>query len=152
SLFKANGPSPFIEYPANEVHVFPRSNREAYWSGNIFGLNNILPAVFACEVRPTSVCGGPPPFPSQLCDPSVTATCSPCSLPFQTGSGTVVFPNAHFWLASVWDTQKGYAPFRACSPDLSTCVAHYEGTIDTNSAPCTSLNVNVDSASPRPYP
>ena len=360
SLVRANGASPSVEYPANEVHVFPRSNREAHWAGNIFGRSNITPAVFGCEARPVLACDGPPCAP-QFCDAGVPApVCSPCGLggyvdfatypdatevasgdvtgaafsptsvagdqwaaagvhfngtgllvdqpnpsdgksthpdgwcagggyacqdnlallsangtgavfdtlrltfdqeqsavtldidgayecdstafgvtlldaaapvasltltqadeiapcpasqtQFQTcgrfrisgpnlqafnevriapttcvgagsactvssgdtsehpecggvlidnvsfdgplfkpGSGSAIFPNAHFWLSSFWDANQAYAKSRSCSGDRSTCVARYEGTIDSNSAPCTQQNIDVDSTSPLPY-
>jgi len=64
---------------------------------------------------------------------------------------SIAFPNAHVWLSKNWGDTQGYYQNRACTSDLSTCIAHYEGTIEstpTTSAGCTTPSVDHVGLSP----
>lgn len=49
---------------------------------------------------------------------------------------SIAFPNAHVWISSTWGDSQGYFQKRACTSDLSTCIANFQGTIDTGPARC----------------
>ena len=59
----------------------------------------------------------------------------------------IAFPNAHLWLSKSWGDTQGYYRKRSCTSDLSTCIANFEGTIETtasNPAGCAQLSSSVD--------
>jgi hypothetical protein len=147
-------------YPADEVDIFPRNNREMTASGNIFGQANIDPALWSCEARLffSGIEGGG--FTVQLCDASNTDGCTPCIRPFEPGALHVIFPNAHLWLSQNWNSAQDYYQARSCSSDLSTCIANFEGLIDAfsfNAASgsfvprCQVQSADRDSHRPLPY-
>jgi len=151
-----------VSYPADELDIFPRTNREMTARGNIFGQANIDPALWSCEARlffNENVEGGPL-FTVRLCDASNTDGCTPCTRPFEPGALHVIFPNAHLWLSQNWNSAQDYYQARSCSSDLSTCIATFEGLIDAfsfNAAtgnfvpPCQVQSADTDSHRPLPY-
>jgi hypothetical protein len=149
-----------VRYPADEVDIFPRNNREMTAWGNIFGQANIDPALWSCEARLffSQIEGGG--FTVQLCDASNTDGCTPCTRPFEPGALHVIFPNAHLWLSQNWNSAQDYYQARSCSSDLSTCIATFEGLVDAfsfNAAsgsfvpPCQVQSADRDSHQPLPY-
>jgi TolB protein len=49
------GPTGLVQFPANEMDIFPSKNREMTTAGNIFGSTKIDPGLWSCEARsPTS--------------------------------------------------------------------------------------------------
>ena len=89
-----------------------------------------------------------------------TANCPGPSCPTNCGGmffdnltfplGVVVFPDAHMWLGGSF-ANNAYAEGRMCSSDSSSCLANYEGSIDSGLAPCLSLDLDADTANPRSY-
>ncbi len=162
-----------LHFPADEIFVFP--NREMYSTAMIFDLapgdGNIVPIagvtdqgapVADCEPRINS-----DGF-TEFCDASAAGSCSQCRRTTIRGAGSVVFPNAHVWLASAWTNALDYYQNRACNSDLSSCIASFEGFIDApycglsdphcvkeTSKPivrrCEIQSVDRDTASPLPY-
>src|SRR5207247_3383768 len=124
-----------VTFPANEVDIF--HNREMRGWGNIFGQDNIDPALWSCEVRVVVV--GQTiddnkdflPFETQLCQANVTDRAKSCPRPFPPGGHPVVFPQAKMWLSAAWTDQQNYYHARSCSSDQSTCIAELEGTIES---------------------
>src|SRR5438874_6962639 len=96
------------KFAANEVDVF--HNREAAWSGNIFGDDNINPALRSCEPRLVLVRSERQAisFEIDLCLAKDDKQCCPCQRTFPQGSHTVIFPNAHMWLSSSWNSAQDY--------------------------------------------
>jgi uncharacterized membrane protein len=97
----------------------------------------------------------------QLCSAEPTRTCIPCTRNFTPGALRVIFPNAHMWLSRSWNNAQDYYKARACSSDLSTCIATLEGFIDApflNPATgrvvqaCQVQNADTDTHRPLPYP
>ena len=164
-----------VSFPANELDVFPRGNREMTSSANIFGEANIDPALWSCEARPRFRRGtAPTPItgaaftpdavvvlpPTILCLATNPDACTPCERPFREGAQHVVFPNAHLWLSRGWNNAQAYYQARSCSANLSTCIATFEGYIDAfwlrpaparSVPPCLLQSFDTDSFRPLPY-
>ena len=146
-----------VKFPADELDVFPARNRELTAAGNIFGEENIDPAMWSCESRLFFSDG---PSYIRLCAASNVEFCTPCTRGFPPGGLKVIFPNAHLWLSRSWNSAQAYYQNRACSSDLSTCIASYEGYIDAFSFdattarlrfPCLSQDFDRDTFRPVPY-
>jgi probable HAF family extracellular repeat protein len=97
---------------------------------------------------------------AQLCDASNQTSCTPCTRSFTPGALHVIFPNAHLWLSRSWNNAQDYYRNRACSSDLSTCIAAFEGYIDApwlnpatgRTVPaCLLQSSDTDSHRPLPY-
>jgi hypothetical protein len=146
-----------VRFPADELDIFPASNREMTAWGNIFGQANIDPALWSC---PANLVGNVDSGMSvQLCVPGKESlSCQPCTRPWAPGAQHVIFPNAHLWLSRSWNNAQAYYHARSCSSDLSTCIATFEGFIDAFSVtltsfvpPCLVQNADTDSHVPLPY-
>lgn len=168
-----------VRFPADELDIFPASNREMTAQGNLFGKANIDPALWSCEVRlrpvifapisnaptgatgvPNGATGVPSGAPTQLCLASNGEGCTACTRSFPPGGLHVLFPNAHLWLSTHWTSAQAYYQNRSCSSDLSTCIAAFEGFIDGSFAnpatgrvvpPCATQSTDRDTHRPLPY-
>jgi hypothetical protein len=133
-----------ISYPADELDVFPRNNREGYFAGNIFSKENIAPWTRSCEARPVLSCDGGHPCATQLCDPSVTTSCAPCSR-----SGFVDFATLpdNTQVASSDVTQGTFSSTSIVSDQFAAYGVHFNGTglmMDTGSFPSDGKSTKPD--------
>jgi len=95
-------------FPANETDIFKRTNREAYFAGNVWGAVNRGAELAQCEIRtgPTAALCAPPTCngicspepPTRSCDPAYAACCSACEPTSQIHYSQ---PNAPNFLSSI---------------------------------------------------
>lgn len=126
-----------LRFPADEVFVFP--NREMYSTAMIFNLSsgdaNITPIPGVASTGDFVADCAPrinPDARTEFCDASAPNSCLSCRRTSVKGALSVIFPNAHTWLASSWTNAQAYYQVRSCTADSSVCVSSFEGFIDAS--------------------